>query len=397
MGEVEEVDKMDGTGEGKSSPGFGKNAKRIVIAMSGGIDSSVAAMILVEQGWDVIGVHMRLSVEASSGAPHQDLEGAHERTCCSLRDAEDARAVAASLGIPFYILDFREDFEREVVVPFVEDYRLGRTPNPCVLCNEKLKLGGLLSRAKSYGAECVATGHYARCVLNESTGRYELHRPKDRAKDQTYYLFMLSQTQLAGFRTPLGDLTKGEARQLARERGLKTSDKPGSQDICFVPDNDYRKFLIQREGEESLPLGGNIVDRGGAILGHHEGIHNFTIGQRRGIGIGGPYPLYVVELRPESREVVVGGASELFATGLKTGPVNWIAIPGISGPCRARVQIRYRHTSVPALLEPLDDGGVSVTFDSPQRAVTPGQAAVFYDESNLVVLGGGWIRQGSFS
>jgi len=365
--------------------------RRIVVAMSGGIDSSVAAALLTDQGFEVVGVHMRVG---PWGAEQASAAG-RARACCSLRDAEDARSVAAVLGIPFYVLDFRADFEREVIAPFVETYRQGRTPNPCVLCNERLKLGRLLERAESFGACGVATGHYARVVLNEATGRHELRRGGDRARDQSYYLFRLSQEQLAAFHTPLGCLTKEDARRIARQRGLPVSEKPGSQDICFLADSDYRGFLAERLAQSAeRDLGGAIVDRNGRELGRHEGVHLFTVGQRRGIGISGPRPLYVVELRPEERVVVVGEEQDLRASVLETGRVVWGAVPELDGVRRGRVQIRYRHQAAPATLIPIDGGRrVRVEFDSPQRAITPGQAAALYDEDDGVVLGGGWIER----
>jgi tRNA-specific 2-thiouridylase len=364
--------------------------RRILVAMSGGVDSSLAAVLLRRAGAEVIGVHMRVRrYDRCAGEVHEWIG-----TCCTPADAGDARRVAEEFDFPFHAIDFETDFRRAVIDPFIEDYLHARTPNPCVNCNSKLKLGTLLARAKAFGAEGVATGHYARVVRSPGE-RSRLFRARDRSKDQSYYLFELRRPQLAAFHTPLGDITKDEARRMARELGLHLADKPDSQDICFVADNDYRRFLRDEAGIEQGDLAGAIVDMCGNVVGAHEGIHNYTIGQRRGLGIASDRPRYVVDLRPESRTVVVGDEDDLMADGLIGSGLNWVGHEPTGEAVRVRAQIRHRHEAAPATLLAADPNGFEIRFDAPQRAVTPGQAVVCYDEpTGEQVLAGGWIRSG---
>ena len=351
--------------------------------MSGGVDSSLAAALLVEDDLDVVGVTMHLAGESSR--------------CCSLEDADDARRVAENLGIPFYVANYRDSFQREVIDVFADEYLAGRTPIPCVACNKRFKFDHLMERAMVFGASSVATGHYARVLRDPQTGRFELRRARDLQKDQTYFLFQLDQSQLARIRFPLGELTKEGVRKRARELGLRTAEKPESQEICFVPGGTYAE-VVEALRPEASSRGGEIVDTQGTVLGHHRGIHRFTVGQRHGLGISSNRRLYVLRLDASERRVVVGPASELASTGMEVASVNWLDgyVPG--QPVRARVQIRHRHAGVEATLYPLEGETVRVEFDEPVDAVTPGQAAVFYavetggEPLGDRVLGGGWIR-----
>jgi tRNA-specific 2-thiouridylase len=361
-----------------------KSLQRIAVAMSGGVDSSVAALLLLRDGFDVLGVHARMWPLGSDADANGSLPPA----------ARDAAAVASRLGIEFHVADLRAEFESGVIAPFVAAYLRGRTPNPCVVCNPLIKLGALWEWAKTQSASAIATGHYARVERSPTANRWQLLRPADREKDQTYYLFGLSQEHLARLQTPLGHLLKGETRAIAEREGFANAHRAESQEICFVPDNDYRRFVASRLGDSEEDLGGPIVDLDGRIVGRHEGIHRFTIGQRRGIGVSAPAPLYVVALRPETRTVVVGPPESLLSRELETGPVNWVSISAPEGEIRVRAKVRYRSQAAPALLTPLGHGqGARLQFDSPQRAVTPGQAAVFYDETDTFVLGGGTIEK----
>jgi len=355
---------------------------RIVVAMSGGVDSSVAAALLAEQGHDVIGVSMQLY--DNGGGPDGE---ATFGSCCSIDDLHDARRVATAIGIPHYILNLERQFNEQVVSNFVGEYAAGRTPLPCTHCNTDLKFTTLLDRATGFGAEAVATGHYAR-VERTPEGSCRLKRGKDPAKDQSYFLFALTQAQLARALFPVGDRPKDAVREYAHSRRLPVADKPDSQEICFIPDHDYASFITRRSAS---PLDGEVVDETGRVLAQHGGIHRFTVGQRKGLGLSSSptgTPLYVLELRPHDRQVVVGPKSSLERTRLTASGVNWIEGQP-SGPRRASVQIRHRHPAAPATVYARDDSRVDVIFDEPQIAITPGQAAVVYDGD--VVLGGGWI------
>jgi len=363
-------------------------AERIIAAMSGGVDSAVAAALLRDQGFDVVGITMRV------WRPEEGAPCAAKRTCCSPHDVADARAVAERLGIAFYALDLEAEFEKSVVAPFVDEYLHGRTPNPCVRCNEALKLGVLLDKARLYGCSAVATGHYARVERAPDGSRWGLRRSTDRSRDQSYYLFRLRQEQLRHFLMPLGRLTKAEVRHIAAQIGLHVASKPGSQEICFVPDGDYRGFVRRRalaQGARIEP--GEIVDRSGRVLARHDGLIGFTVGQRRGLRIAHPTPLYVIALDPDRHRVIVGEKSDVYARSLVADEVNWVSAAQPSEPFAARVQIRYRHDAAPARVEPLDGNRVRVVFDESQPAITPGQAAVFYDSENEWLLGGGWIER----
>lgn len=352
---------------------------RIVVAMSGGVDSSVAAALLKEQGYDVIGLSMQL---------YDQREGQVTfGSCCTIDDLHDARRVAASLDIPHYIVNLERRFEETVVADFVQEYLSGRTPLPCAHCNSELKFAELLDRAAALGAEAVATGHYARVVRDATAGRWRLLRGLDPSKDQSYFLFSLTQDQLAHAVFPLGDLHKTAVRELARAHGLQVADKPDSQEICFVPGNDYASVVEQRAPGAAPP--GPVVDGTGRIIGQHDGVHHFTIGQRKGLGIAAPAPLYVVRIDAPSRTVVVGPKSALERTTLNAAAVNWVEGAEPAGPVRATVQIRYRHAAAAATVQPLGAGRARVEFDQPQLAITPGQAVVFYEGDE--VLGGGWI------
>jgi tRNA-specific 2-thiouridylase len=346
---------------------------RVVVAMSGGVDSSVAASLVVERGDEAIGVTMNLAGGSSR--------------CCSLEDADDARRVADRLGMRFYVANYRERFQREVIGEFANAYLAGRTPIPCVACNQRFKFEYLLERARVFGAESVASGHYARVDRDPETDRFRLRRATDSHKDQTYFLFGLSQVQLAAVEFPLGEMTKAEVRERARELGLATAEKPESQEICFVPDGDYAR-VVERVRPEALPGEGEIVDAEGRVVGRHRGIHHYTVGQRRGLGIAAERRLYVTAIDAERNRVVVGGERELEAPVAVVSQVRWIAgAPPASG-ARAQVKIRHQHAGADARIEVRDDAAL-VHFDAPVRALAPGQAAVFYQGD--VVLGGGWI------
>ena len=355
----------------------------VAAAMSGGVDSSVAAALLREEGIDVVGVTLNLFALPKAVCTSEEL-----RSCCGAGARRDAGAVAAVLGIPYYVADFRRTFERTVIGDFVAEYRLGRTPNPCLRCNRFVKFGPLLRRAARLGADRVATGHYARLETDRVSGRRLLKKGLDPDKDQSYFLYPLSQDELLRTLFPVGHLRKADVRKLAERFGLPVAHKPESQEICFVPDDDYVRFLRGRIPEAFIP--GPIVDRAGRTIGRHTGILNFTIGQRKGMGIAAPRPLYVIAVEPATNTIIAGPNEALFRTRLRVLDVNWIAVPGLSGPLRAAVKVRYRHAEAAAMLYPEEGGGVIVEFEKPQRAVTPGQAAVFYDGD--IVLGGGTIE-----
>ncbi|MGE3579059.1 MAG: tRNA 2-thiouridine(34) synthase MnmA [Vicinamibacterales bacterium] len=353
-------------------------AGRVVVAMSGGVDSSVAAALLKAQGHDVVGISMQL----------YDQSGAHGRvgSCCTLDDLHDARRVAATIGIPHYILNLEQRFEETVVRNFVGEYAAGRTPLPCAHCNSDLKFSTLVDRAAGFDAAVVATGHYAR-VGRRADGRWLLRRGADPDKDQSYFLFALTQAQLAQALFPVGDLSKADVRATAQALGLGVADKPDSQEICFVPSGDYAAFVETRAPEAATE--GPIVDTAGRQLGTHGGIHRFTVGQRKGLGLSGPAPLYVLKLEPASGTVVVGDRTALDQTGLTASGVNWISMESPTGWTPVTAQIRHRHRAAPARVRAAGEGRAELAFDEPQAAITPGQAVVFYDGD--VVVGGGWI------
>jgi tRNA-specific 2-thiouridylase len=367
----------------------------IAVAMSGGVDSSVASAILINQGHKVVGFTMQLWNQRRRLSPDGEPQPSR---CCSLDDVYDARLVATEMGFPFYVLNLEEEFERAVVRPFVEDYLSGRTPIPCVSCNTKLKFARLVKVAQEVGAEKVATGHYARVEYNAATQRYILRKGRDLAKDQSYFLFEMTQKQLAAAVFPLGDMTKAEVRELAREFGINTAEKPESQEICFVPDGNYASFVedyakseMGLNAENSPAMAeGKIATKDGQVIGEHGGLHKFTIGQRKGIGIAAPDPLYVVKIDVPLNQLIVGRKDELMGKTLITNGVNWISIAPPTEPVRASVRIRYRALETPATITPLGSGEVRVDFDEGQTAITPGQAAVFYDGD--AVVGGGWIK-----
>jgi tRNA-specific 2-thiouridylase len=368
---------------------------KIAVAMSGGVDSSAAAAILKDEGHELVGFTMQLWNQRRGLTVDESGEPMPSR-CCSLDDVYDARRVAEDLGFPFYVLNLEREFEREVVEPFVESYLAGETPIPCVACNSRLKFAALDRMALSVGCERVATGHYARVRFDEGTKRYRLLRGLDERKDQSYFLWELTQEQLSRALFPLGELSKTDARGAARRHGLSVAEKKESQEICFVPDGDYAGFIeryLEAEGREGeRPPRGEIVDTDGRVIGEHEGAHRYTVGQRRGIGVSRELPLYVVRVEAEENRVVVGHAGELLSREFTAAGVNWIAFDEPNEPLRADVRVRYRHEEAPATITPEGSGRARVRFDQPQRAVTPGQATVFYRGDE--VLGGGWIVKG---
>ena len=360
--------------------------------MSGGVDSSTVAAMLRAEGHSVIGLTMQLWNQRRL-AGREGMPEAVQGRCCSLDDVYDARRVAQTIGIPYYVVNHEERFEREVVRPFVEEYLSGRTPIPCSLCNNHLKFDQLLVVARQIGADTLATGHYARVEFDEQCGRWLLKRPTDFAKDQTYFLFGLTQEQLSRTIFPLGGMTKPEVRELARKHGLALAEKPDSQEICFVPGGDYKRFLdayLEEQGDRLPDTSGELVTTDGKVIGEHGGIHNFTVGQRKGLGVATGSPLYVIQIKGATGEVVVGRDEELYSKTLRARRVNLIAVDHLLEPMRVRVKIRHRHEGALASIEKSGNEATLVTFDEPQRAVTPGQAAVFYDED--VVVGGGWIE-----
>jgi tRNA-uridine 2-sulfurtransferase len=363
----------------------------IAVAMSGGVDSSTVAAMLRGEGLNVIGLTMQLWNQRRLAGREGTPEQVHGR-CCSLDDVYDARRVAQQIGIPYYVVNHEERFERDVVRPFVEEYLSGRTPIPCSLCNNHLKFDELLIVAQQIGAERVATGHYARVAYDDTRGRWLLRRPADLSKDQTYFLFGLTQEQLSRTLFPLGVMTKAQVRELAAARGLAIAEKPDSQEICFVPGGDYKRFIdayLAEQGDSLPDTAGKLVTTSGEVIGQHAGIHNFTVGQRKGLGVATGSPLYVIQISGTSKQVVVGGEELLYSRTLRAKRVNLISVDDLHEPMRAAVKIRHRHEPAPAVIERSGTDEILVTFDQPQRAITPGQAAVFYD-SNIVV-GGGWI------
>ena len=354
--------------------------EKVVCAMSGGVDSSLTAALLFEQGYEVIGVTMRLSDENRDSA-------CNDRGCCSLSSVDDARRVCEILGIPHYVMNFRDMFREKVIDYFLHDYAKGWTPNPCIACNRYVKFEGLLGKALELGAQYVATGHYAR-IEQDAEGRFLLKKGVDEKKDQSYALYHLNQKSLAHFLMPLGGYTKVHTRELAEKFRLPVAHKPDSQEICFVPNDDYKAYLREKEPEILVP--GDIVDQAGNVVGHHEGVPLYTIGQRKGLGIAATEPLYVTGLDMEKNQVIVGGKDEVFSKGLIAGDLNWIAVDGIAEPITVSAKVRYGKKEGQAVVIPEEDGKVRVEFAEPQRAVTPGQSVVFYDGDTVV--GGGIIE-----
>jgi len=358
---------------------------KVVIAMSGGVDSSVAAAMLKKEGYEVIGATMQVWPSKELAYEADKFGG-----CCGLDAVSDAKRVANKLGIPHYVMNFRDIFAEKVISDFCREYSLGRTPNPCIRCNEHIKFDALLRRAKELNADFVATGHYARIEHDEISGRYLLKKGIDRSKDQSYVLYVMTQNQLRHALTPLGGLTKERARQIARELGLPVADKAESQEICFIPDGDYTRFVREYVPRAATP--GPILDRDGNTLGQHRGILFYTVGQRKGLGISAREPLYVIDIDPERNAIVVGTGREIYRDELIASHLNWIAIEPPQRPLELKAKIRYRHREADAVITPLSNGDrVHVKFKQPQMAITPGQAVVFYDEDTVV--GGGTIEQ----
>ena len=392
------------------------STQTIAVAMSGGVDSSTVAAMLRAEGHNVVGLTMQLWNQRRL-AGHEGMPEQVQGRCCSIDDVYDARRVAEDLGIPYYVVNHEERFERDVVRPFIDEYLSGRTPIPCSLCNNHLKFDQLLITARQIGADMLATGHYARCEFSPERNRWLLRRAADPAKDQTYFLFGLTQEQLSRTLFPLGHLNKPQVRELAREHHLALAEKPDSQEICFVPGGDYKRFIdayLNEQGERLPDTSGELVTTDGKVLGHHEGVHNFTVGQRKGLGVATGSPLYVININGAEGKVTVGGNDDLLSRTLIARDLNWIAIDGLhdsaaeantpmrvqantpmrvhaNAPMRVHAKIRHRHEPAPAVLENAPNGEVRVTFDEPQRAITPGQAVVFYQED--LVVGGGWIAE----
>jgi tRNA-specific 2-thiouridylase len=355
--------------------------KRVVVAMSGGVDSSTAAWLLKKKGYEVIGATMCI------GIPDRNETGANR--CCGFSDIEDARRVALQLDIPFYVFQFKEEFERGVIDYFCKEYGEGKTPNPCILCNEKLKFGSFMERAMELGADFLATGHYARLEFDEESGQYLLKKGIDRKKDQSYVLFSLRQDQLRHILFPLGEFHKEEVRKVAFDTGLRVHDKPESQEVCFIPDASYHYFLSEKLKEEITS--GPILDHEGNVLGRHKGIPFYTIGQRRGLRLAKGKPLYVIGIDREKNAVIVGEEKDVYGNSFVVQSVNWIQDQDTGLPISCKVKIRYNHPGTEATLFPKGENAMEVSLKTPQKAITPGQAAVFYQGDT--VLGGGWIKE----
>jgi tRNA-specific 2-thiouridylase len=363
----------------------------VAIAMSGGVDSSTVAAVLQERGHPIVGLTMQLWNQRR--LPELQGDGPKQHRCCSLDDVYDAKRVAQHLNFPHYVVNFEEQFEQRVVRPFVDQYLAGRTPIACTNCNTDVKFEPLLRMARQIGAERLATGHYARIRQNDQSDRWELLRARDESKDQSYFLWGLSQEQLSRSEFPLGELTKEEVRALARRTNLPVAEKPESMELCFVPTGNYVQFIQAYSKDTGIPLSqseGEIVTEDGAVVGHHNGVHNFTIGQRKGLGFAAGKPLYVLSIDPEKNRVVVGDDDSLRTTSFEVNDVNWVSIEQPSGPIRATVKIRHKHEPTDATVEQIDATTARIAFDAPQRAITPGQGAVFYDGDRI--LGGAWIR-----
>lgn len=352
----------------------------VMLGMSGGVDSSAAAAVLLKQGYTVVGVTMQIWPDMAE--EKQQIEGG----CCSLSAVDDARRVADRLGIPYYVLNFKDVFQQKVIDYFNREYLKGRTPNPCIACNRFVKFEAMLQKAVSMGMDFIATGHYARVDFDEKSGRYLLKKSVTAAKDQTYALYTMTQEQLSRTLFPIVDFMKDKVRELARELGLPVASKPDSQEICFVEDNDYGHYISQNTDADIQP--GHFIDRDGNRLGMHKGIIHYTVGQRKGLGIAFGKPMFVVAIRPEDNTVVLGDESEVFSASLTASDLNYISIADLKDEMRVTAKIRYSAKEAAAVISPLPEGRVSVLFDEPQRAITPGQSVVFYDDGDVIIGGG---------
>ncbi len=356
--------------------------EKVVVGMSGGVDSSVAAYLLLKAGYDVVGVTMQIWQD-------EDLEIQSAKAgCCGLSAVDDARRVSNKLGIPYYVMNFKEEFKDSVIDYFVEEYQKGNTPNPCIACNRYVKWESLLDRSLGIGADYIATGHYAK-VIQLDNGRYTLEKSVTSEKDQTYALYNLTQDQLARTLMPVGEYTKDEIREIAKEIDLRIHNKPDSQEICFIPDNNYAKFITEYTNEESRE--GNFVNPDGKVIGKHKGIINYTIGQRRGLNLSMGHPVFVLAIRPETNEVVIGNSDEVYSSKLLANKLNFMSIPDLDGEMEVTGKIRYSHKGSKCKIRKVDQDIIECVFDEPQRAITPGQAVVFYDGD--IVVGGGTIMR----